>query len=92
MPIHLRRIVVGAGLIALGAVSVPTAVNASVNYFDATRTVSGTGTASCSHGWKVTGGGAETLPPDSFGSTTSYEYKLTGSYPASTTTWKATAT
>jgi hypothetical protein len=40
----------------------------------------------------VTGGGAMSLPANNFGSSFSDEYQLTGSYPSSTTVWKATAT
>jgi hypothetical protein len=72
---------VALGLI-LGTLLAPQAVQAAVNYFDTTRVVTGSGTAYCPAGWKVTGGGVYPLPNDSYGSYYSYEYKLTGSYPS----------
>ena len=70
----------------------PTYVQATINYFDTTKTVFGTGSASCGAGWRVTGGGVETLPADRYGTIMSDECSLTGSYPSSTTAWRGTAT
>lgn len=78
-----------AGVIA-GLVLAPPAVQAATNYFDVTKTVTGTGTAYCGSGWKVTGGGVYTLPNDYYGSLSSDEYSLTGSYPNSSSSWRAT--
>lgn len=83
-------LVVG-GLVAGLAIS-PSAVQAAVNYFDTTRIVYGTGSASCPSGWKLTGGGAGQLPSDTFYSSTSDEYSLTGSWPYMSNSWRATAT
>ena len=79
------------GLVGIG-LAAPATVSAAVRYFRVTRLVTGSGTASCPSGWKVTGGGAAALPSNSFGSYSSDEYQLTGSYPSSTTSWRATAT
>jgi len=76
--------------VAAGLALAPTAVQAAVNYFDTTRIVTGTGTVYCPSGSKVTGGGTYPLPNDYHGSTSSSEYSVTGSYPSSTTAWKAT--
>lgn len=78
-----------AGIIA-GLVVAPTTVQAAVNYFDETKLVSGTGTVNCPSGWRLTGGGLKTLPSNSYGSSTSREYVVTGSYPYSATSWRAT--
>jgi len=80
---------VGAGVI-LGLAISPPAVQAAINYFDVTKTLRGNGSVNCPYGWKVTGGGVQSLPGDSFGSYNSSEYKLTGSYPTSNG-WTATA-
>ena len=77
--------------LAAGLVLAPSAVQAAINYFDATKTVSGNGVASCGSGWKLTGGGVYTVPANYYGSSYSDEYSLTGSYPT-TSGWKATAT
>ncbi|MGO4599991.1 hypothetical protein [Terrabacter sp. 2RAF25] len=76
--------------IAVGILVSPPAVQAAVNYFDTTRTVSGSGAVSCPYGWRVTGGGVASLPSDYFGSYSSREYTLTGSMPYGNG-WKATA-
>ncbi len=65
---------------------------AGPTYFSTTKTVSGYGSASCSYPWKLTGGGVRSLPSDSFSSYSSTEYKLTGSYPSGSSSWRATAT
>jgi hypothetical protein len=82
---------VAAGLV-VGVAVAPPAVQAAINYFDVTKVVSGSGSVSCPSGWKLTGGGVAQLPSDRFSSTYSDEYKLTGSWPYSSRTWKATAT
>lgn len=46
----------------------------------------------CPYGWKLTGGGVAPLPSNYYGSYSTEEYALTGSYPSSTSTWRATAT
>lgn len=46
---------------------------------------------SCPYGWKLTGGGVGSLPRNSYSSSSSTEYALTGSYP-SASGWNATAT
>jgi len=79
------------GLVGVG-LAAPATVSAAVRYFSVTRIVSGTGTAYCPYGWKVTGGGALPLPADYFGSYYSDQYQLTGSYPSSLTSWVAKAT
>jgi hypothetical protein len=79
-----------AGVI-VGVLVAPQTAQAAINYFDQTQRVSGTGTASCPSGWKVTGGGVASIHSDYFGSYSSDEYSLTGSYPTSTTQWRATA-
>jgi hypothetical protein len=76
--------------VAVGGVMAPSSVQAAINYFDTTKIVSGTGSASCPYGWKLTGGGTYPLPRNYYGSYSSDEYELTGSYPSSTTQWKAT--
>ena len=67
-------------------------VQAAINYFDVTKTVTGYGTAYCGSGWKVTGGGAYQLPSDYYSSYSSTEYSLTGSWPTSSSSCKATGT
>lgn len=79
------------GLVGIG-LAAPATVSAAVRYFSVTRIVSGYGTATCPYGWKVTGGGALPLPSDTFYSSSSDEYQLTASYPASLTSWVAKAT
>lgn len=69
---------------------VPTA-QAAVNYFDATKNVTGTGTVSCGSGWKVTGGGYSGVPLPSSSGNYVYEYFVTGSSPYSNG-WKASVT
>lgn len=77
--------------VAAGAVMAPSSVQAAINYFDTTKIVNGTGSVSCPYGWKLTGGGTYPLPSNYYGSSSSDEYELTGSYPASATQWKGTA-
>jgi hypothetical protein len=79
------------GLVGIG-LAAPATVSAAVRYFSVTRVVTGSGTAYCPSGWKVTGGGALPLPSNYFNSSWSDEYQLTGSYPYSLTSWRATAT
>ena len=79
-----------AGLVGIG-LAAPATVSAAVRYFSVTKIVYGTGSATCPSGWRATGGGAVTLPNDTFGAVVSSQYKLTGSYPSSLTTWRATA-
>jgi len=79
-----------AAAFLLGVAVGPGSVQAAVNYFNETRTVSGYGSANCPYGWKVTGGGVASLPSDYFTSSSSTEYKLTGSQP-NYNGWKATA-
>jgi hypothetical protein len=92
---HLRSVLAGVGVTTLGLVGVglaaPTSVSAAVRYFSTTRTVSSTGSVYCPSGTKLTGGGVATLPRDYYGSNSSDEYQLTGSYPSSNT-WRASAT
>ncbi|GAA5017207.1 hypothetical protein GCM10023258_03330 [Terrabacter aeriphilus] len=76
--------------IAVGVLVSPPAVQAAVNYFDTTKTVSGTGSVACPAGTRMTGGGVGSLPDDVFGYTSSREYLLTGSMP-NANGWKATA-
>ncbi|XGX79046.1 hypothetical protein LQK93_01845 [Terrabacter sp. BE26] len=76
--------------VAVGLLVSPPAVQAAVNYFDTTKTVSGTGTVSCPYGWRMTGGGVAALPNNYYGSTSSTEYVLTGSMPYGNG-WKAAA-
>jgi hypothetical protein len=90
---HLRtlKFIIGLGAaFVLGAALAPGSVQAAVNYFNETKVVSGSGSANCGYGWKMTGGGVASLPSDYFTSTSSTEYKLTGSQP-SFNGWKATA-
>ena len=89
---RLKLAIVAAAAAGVGMLASPPAVQAAVNYFDTTRIVTGTGTAYCPSGTRVTGGGTYPLPADYFGSSSSTEYAVTGSYPASTTSWKATGT
>ena len=84
-------VLVGVGL-AIGIALVPQAAEAAVNYFDQTKIVTGTGMASCPSGYKVTGGGFKAVPKNSYGSTSSNEYEVTSSYPASSTKWIVTVT
>lgn len=84
---RLWVLVVALVVVALGA---PPAAQAAVKYFSTTKTVTGTGSVTCSSGWKVTGGGAQ-VPNNYYGSSTSTEYQLRGSYPTSNG-WKADAT
>jgi hypothetical protein len=62
--------------------------SASPSFFSTTRTFAG---SYCPYGWKLTGGGVAELPRNSYYSTTSTEYALTGSYPTFNG-WRATAT
>jgi hypothetical protein len=82
------KVVIGACAITLSiAVLVPVTHGAGPHYFSTTKITSGY----CSSPWKLTGGGVASLPSDYFGSTTSTEYTLTGSYPSGSS-WRATAT
>lgn len=81
----------GATGLAAGLLVAPATVQAAINYFDVTRVVHGTGTATCPANWKATGGGA-IAPADTFSSLTSHEYVLKSSVPYGTTGWKATGT
>jgi hypothetical protein len=84
-PLAAAAVVAGAGL---AVAQIPVA-HSAVNYFDATKVVSGSGTVYCPFGYRVTGGGS--VPKsDYFGSTTSDEYDVTSSYPYSTTSWRVT--
>lgn len=87
-----KVIAVATAGVGIGMLAAPGAAQAAINYFDTTRMVQGSGNVSCPSGWKVTGGGSSPLPSNYFGSSSSDEYQLTGSYPTSTTGWKATAT
>ena len=87
----LKKVALIAVGLTIGLAVAPATVEAAVNYFDVTKTVSGSGSVSCPSGWKVTGGGVASLPANSFGSSTSDEYQLTGSYPTSNG-WSASAT
>lgn len=90
---HRRPFLLTAAGILVGSFFAPSVATAAVNYFDTTKTVSGSGygTVSCPSGWKMTGGGSGTLPENRYSSTSSDEYYFTGSYPTSNG-WKATAT
>lgn len=81
----------GITLVAAGVLAAQSGVaQSAVNYFDVTRTVTGTGTANCPGGFKVTGGGFKTVPNPIYGSTSSTEYYVTGSYASSQTGWTTT--
>src|SRR3954447_6687460 len=92
MRTHLKALLMLVVGVVAGVLIAPVSVQAAINYFDVTKTVSGTGTASCGYGWKVTGGGVSTLPSDYYGSLSSDEYAVTGSWPSSASAWKATGT
>ena len=62
--------------------------SAPAAFFSTTRTFSG---SSCPYGWKLTGGRGAQLPGNSYYSSSSTEYALTGSYPTYNG-WRATAT
>lgn len=79
---------VGAIAVAIALVIPATIQSAGPQFFSTTRTLSG---SSCPYGWKLTGGGAGPMPSDSYGSFSSTEYALTGSYP-SVSGWRATGT
>ncbi len=91
---NLTRLgLVGVGL-GIGLMLAPATVDAAVNYFDTTQTVTTTPNrtlAACPAGTRVTGGGAGPLPSSSYDSRSSSEYQLTGSFPAGNG-WQATAT
>jgi len=74
----------------LGASTSPVISWAGTTFFSTTQTVSGRGSTTCPYGFKLSGGGVDSLPSDSFGSYSSQEYKLTGSFPSSNG-WRATA-
>lgn len=92
----MRRFLVLAlavGLCLLTAAVTARVVSASTQStgqaaFSTTRTFS---LSFCPSGWKLTGGGAGPLPGNFFGSYSSTEYALTGSYP-SAFGWRATGT
>ena len=90
MASHLKTLAVLTAGGVTGLLMAPQTVQAVTNYFDATKTVSGSGSATCPYGWKMTGGGIGTLPSDYYGSISSDEYSITGSYPYSNG-WKVTA-
>jgi hypothetical protein len=69
------------------AVVVPVTHSAGPHYFSTTKVTSGY----CSYPWKLTGGGVAPLPSNYYGSSSSTEYALTGSYPSGSS-WRATAT
>jgi hypothetical protein len=83
-------IVVGVLTVTL-ALLVPATQSAGPQFFSTTIARSGFGFAGCAPGSKVTGGGVATLPRDNFGTSSSTEYALTGSFPAGSG-WSATAT
>jgi len=67
-----------------------TVAQSAIDYFDTTVTVTGLGTARCPSGAKVVGGGFKTIPSNYYGSSSSDEYAITGSYAASSTSWTVT--
>jgi hypothetical protein len=82
------KVLLGVCAIALSlAVIVPATRGAGPHYFSTTRVTSGY----CPYPWKLTGGGVASLPRDYFGSYSSTEYQLTGSFPSGSG-WRATAT
>ncbi|MGZ4598408.1 MAG: hypothetical protein ACXVYY_06100 [Oryzihumus sp.] len=84
--------VVGTVVVLLGVgLLSPSAVNAAVRYFSTTTTHYGTGWATCPYGTKVTGGGVGQISSNYYGSSSSDEYALTGSFPSGNG-WRATAT
>lgn len=76
--------------IVLGLMLSPVTANAAIKYFSTTVTVRGDGYANCPSGSKLTGGGVETLPSNQYGTSSSSEYSLTGSWPSGNS-WRATA-
>jgi hypothetical protein len=84
------RVTLVASGVIVGTALAPVTVSAAIKYFSATRTVSGYGSAYCPGGTKLVGGGVQTLPSNYYGSTSSREYQLTGSYPSGNT-WRASA-
>ena len=76
------------GGLSIGLIASP-AVSYAATYFSTTTVVTGTGSAYCPSGSRITGGGAE-LPRDQNGSTSSTTYKLEASRPSSSG-WSATA-
>jgi hypothetical protein len=92
--LHLNRYFKAGALLAGGVLAgtmlSPVAVNAAVKYFSTTRTVSGYGSANCTGTSKLVGGGVQSLPNNYYGSSSSREYQLTGSYPSGNS-WRATA-
>lgn len=84
--IRTSLVAAAAALTGAAVVAVPTAVSAAPG----TRTVSGSGSASCPSGYVVAGGGF-TLPSDSYSSYSSTAYAIRSSGPTSATRWAATA-
>src|SRR4051794_41938969 len=89
MRTHLKALLLLVVGVVVGVLIAPASVQAAINYFDVTKTVSGTGTASCGYGWKVTGGGVSTLPSDYYGSFSSDGEARTGPPPPTAPTPKA---
>ncbi|MBM2620834.1 hypothetical protein JIG36_35575 [Actinoplanes sp. LDG1-06] len=72
-------VLVGAG--AAIALLLPSVAPAATTYFSKTTKATGSGSVSCPVGSKVTGGGVNKLPSNSYGSSSSTEYILVASYP-----------
>jgi hypothetical protein len=82
------KILIGVCALALSlSIIVPATRGAGPRYFSTTKVTSGY----CSYPWKLTGGGVASLPGDYFGTSSSTEYALTGSFPNGSG-WRATAT
>jgi hypothetical protein len=82
-----NRIILAACILTAGLVATPSVVEAAIA---GTAYASGTGTAYCPSGYRVSGGGFR-LPTDTYYATSSTEYKIVSSAQASTTSWRATA-
>ena len=75
-----------AGGLLIGVVASP-AISYAATYFSTTTVATGSGSASCPYGSRVTGGGAD-MPRDSASSYSTTDYKLVTSHPT-TNGWSA---
>jgi hypothetical protein len=82
----MKQVVVGASIIGIAIVLAPVAVNAAIT---GTVVKTGTGSVTCSSGYRVSGGGFS-IPANSYSNNFSTEYVILSSKASSTTSWSAT--
>ena len=84
-----NRNIIAAAIVGTAIVAAPSAVSAAIA---GTYVASGTGTASCPYGYRVTGGGPSNISSNYYGSSSSDEYSVSLSYPSTATAWTVRGT